>query len=302
MKRVNYYTNYLREIYGERVQKISVDAGFTCPNRDGLKGYGGCTFCNNDSFSGGKRELNLKEQIKKGINKYELRGIKRFLVYFQSYTNTYAPLEKLKEIYETVLEFPQVVGIVIGTRPDCLTSDLVSYLEEFNQVKDVTIEIGAESMHDETLKKINRGHTRTDFLNSFKLFESSKIKIGTHLILGFPWETEDQIIESVKSVSELPITFLKLHQLHIVKKTALGNEYLNSPFKTMSQDEYFKLIKEVIKIIPPNIIIQRFFGFAPDEMLISPSWGKSVAQLNQELEQYLLKENIIQGQSLSLNF
>ncbi|MBT3235177.1 MAG: TIGR01212 family radical SAM protein [Bdellovibrionales bacterium] len=273
---INSYADYLRQLHGERVQKVTVDGGFTCPNRDGLVGVGGCTFCNNASFSPayslGQRDLSIKEQVERGILrvKQRYRNVNKFVVYFQAYSNTYAPLEQLQRLYQEALDHPQVIGLAIGTRPDCLRPEIVDYLDSIAQVKDITLEIGVESIYDDTLQRINRGHDYRSFEQALTLLAPTKIRVATHLILGFPWESKKMWLESADHLSSLPIDFLKIHQLHIVKGTALGEEYQKEPFSLMTEDEYQELLINFLSRLNPKIVIQRLFGQAPQEMLLSP--------------------------------
>ncbi len=301
MDRLNLYSNYLKKEFGQKVQKISVDIGMTCPNRDGKKGFGGCTFCNNDSFFMGKKLLPLSEQVDLGISYYQKKNknLQKFLVYFQSYTNTYAPLDQLKKIYEDAINHPNVMGIVIGTRPDCVTSELITYLNSLCSTHDVTIEYGVESMSDETLKKINRGHTVSDLYNAVDMTVGSKVKMGTHLILGFPWEQKSDMIKSASLLTDVPLTFIKFHQLHIVKNTVLGREYLKNPFPTLSKNEYMEIMKEVIELLPPTFVIQRLFGQAPRDIMLSPHWPERMNDLMAEFMQILERENSYQGKNWS---
>lgn len=299
MNRLNLYPNYLKKEFGVKVQKISVDIGMTCPNRDGKKGFGGCSFCNNDSFFMGKKILPLQEQIAEGISYYQNKSkhIQKFLVYFQSYTNTYAPLDQLKKIYEEAIAHPNVIGIVIGTRPDCVTPELVSYLNSLCSTHDVTIEYGVESMSDDTLKKINRGHTVSDFYKAVDMTVGSKVKMGTHLIYGFPWEHKTDMMKSAELLADVPLTFIKFHQLHIVKNTVLGAEYLKNPFPTLSKSEYMDIMKEVIGLLSPELVIQRLFGQAPKDIMLSPHWPERMNDLMQEFMQILESEDRYQGKS-----
>lgn len=299
MQRLNTYSSYIKNKYGERVQKISIDAGFTCPNRDGSKGVGGCSFCNNKSFSPGERVLDIEEQIEKGIHFYQNRysKLKKFIIYFQSYTNTYSDLETLKSIYHKALNLPGVVGISIGTRPDCLDEEKFNYFEELAKSIEVTLEIGVESSHDQTLLAINRGHDFKSFLNCIELGKNRGILLATHLILGLPSENRKMMIESIKRISNLPLDFVKFHQLHIVKQTKLGHQYKIAPFKLINKEEYFNLLAEGITYLNPNIKIQRLFGDAPKELMISVPWSGNNSIWTQEFNYYLEAHNLWQGKN-----
>lgn len=296
--RYNKYSQYMKDIYGSRVQKVTVDGGFSCPNRDGSISTGGCSYCNNYSFSPALAigDLSIKEQVEIGIAGLKRRyNVDKFLVYFQSYSNTYAPLSKLKSLYEEALSHPEVVGLSIGTRPDCIDLEKIEYLEQLAKHSDITIEYGIESFSDETLKKINRGHDVETLLNALELTAGRGIKICGHVILGFPWESRDFLIETARRISQLPIDFLKLHQLHLVKDTPMAEEYLKNPYKLMSEDEYISVLVEFIENLRPDIVLQRIFGEAPENMLVSPSWGKTVSELVLKFQNILDARDTYQG-------
>lgn len=297
------YADYLKEKFGERVQKISVDGNFTCPNRDGTKGIGGCTYCNNESFAPALSisEFPIKKQIEIGKERIKRRyDSSKFLIYFQAYSNTYAPLDKLKALYEEALSVSDVVGLSIGTRSDCIDLEKIEYLQKLAKDFEITIEYGLESTSDLTLKKINRGHDLLNFTDAIALTKNRGIKICTHLILGFPWESENEWIESADFISKLEIDFLKLHQLHVVKGTKLGSDYLKSPFKTLTKDEYFEILIKFLERLSPKIAIQRLFGEAPKEMLLSPHWEEPLSKLTTEFNDLLTKRGVSQG-NLYLN-
>ncbi|OFZ45937.1 MAG: TIGR01212 family radical SAM protein [Bdellovibrionales bacterium RIFOXYB1_FULL_37_110] len=295
--RYNQYSSYIKNKYGQRVQKIPVDAGFTCPNRDGTLSVGGCIYCNNSSFS--RRllsPLTLSEQIKIGIEvakkKYK---VDKFFIYFQSFTNTYACLDYLKEIYQTALAFEGVVGLCIGTRPDCIDKEKLDFLEDLTEKFDITIEYGLESVYDLTLSKINRGHNFQAFENAINLTLNRNIQICTHIILGFPWESSRQWIETAKILSKYPIDFLKVHNLHVVRETKLFEIFQESPFKTLGAEEYLEIIIEFLENLNPQIIIQRLLSDTPIDLLISPRWEiKNSTFLNNLLIE-MSKRNTYQG-------
>lgn len=299
MQRLNTYSNYIKQKYGERVQKISVDAGFTCPNRDGSKGIGGCTFCNNKSFSPGDRNFDLEKQFAKGVVHYQRRfpKLNKFIIYFQSYTNTYSDLNSLKSIYEKAIQFPGVVGISIGTRPDCLDKEKFEYFEELAKNIEVTLEIGVETCNDQTLIEINRGHDFQCFVDCIELGKNRGIKLATHLILGLPNESNEMMMDSIKKVSRLPLDFIKFHQLHLIKQTQLGNQFEKEPFPLMSKEEYFKILAEGVKHLNPNIKIQRLFGDAPKVLLINIPWSGNNSTWTQEFNNYLEQNQVHQGQN-----
>lgn len=288
---LNEYSNYLRQKYGERVQKITVLGGFTCPNRDGSKGRGGCTYCNNASFSAPQKlqSLSITEQINHGIQKsrHRYKNVKKYIIYFQSYSNTYAPLEKLKALYGEALSHPQVIGLSIGTRPDCVDEAILDYLAQLNKKHAITIEYGIESIFDSSLKQLNRCCTHADARWAITETARRGIEVCAHLILGLPGETKEMMAETAKEISSLPVHSLKLHQLHIVKDTQLGRDYLQKPFTTLTQDEYRDWLVIFIENLRPTIFIQRLLGEAPPEMLLSPPWPLKLAEFTAEFKKYL---------------
>lgn len=297
---LNLYSRYLKDRFGERVQKISVDAGFTCPNRDGTKGFGGCTFCNNDSFSSGNKLLSVKEQVNSGIEKYKKRfpELSQFIVYFQSYSNTYKNIHELEKIYSDALSCPGVIGISIGTRPDCIDEDKIKLISDIAQDYEVCVEYGIESFNEKTLVRINRGHTIEDFERAIDMSYGKNIKLCTHLILGFPWEGEEEFRVTLSKIRKYPIDFIKIHQLQVVKGTVMAQEFKKNPFYLPTKDEYFEMLKQLICHLPANIVIQRLFSQYPPEYLVSEPWKENLGQLNSEFISFLQREFCYQGMAL----
>lgn len=297
---LNLYSHYIRNFYGQRVQKIPVDGGFSCPNRDGTKGYGGCTFCNNDSFSMGDRNLSIRDQVEKGIALYRKKfpTLSKFIVYFQSYSNTYKDIKLLEKMYLEALAIDGVIGLAIGTRPDCIDKEKVKMLEDLARTFDVTVEYGVESLSDETLKRVNRGHTVKDFESALDMTYGRGIKLCTHLILGFPWETESDLINASLRLKHYPLQFIKFHQLQIVKNTTMGTEYLKRPFKIVGKEEYFEMLLRLICHLPPKVVIQRLFSDYSKDYLVSEPWPQSHSQLTSEFIQFLQSRNCFQGKAL----
>lgn len=298
-QRYNQYSKYIKDTYGERVQKITVDAGFTCPNRDGLLGTGGCIYCNNKSFSPGMRtNLPLEEQIQVGIEAAKKRyKVQKFFIYFQSFTNTYGDIKHLKALYEKALSYEGVIGLSIGTRPDCVDAEKIGLLEQLAKNYEITIEYGLESVFDESLEKINRGHNLKAFDEAIKLTTGKNIKICTHIILGLPWENPKMWSESAKILSKYPIDFLKVHNLHVVKNTPLEEIYANSPFKLISEDEYLEIIIDFLEHLNPEIVIQRLLSDTPKDLLIAPHWKISNNHFLNLLSKEMEKRNSHQGKS-----
>ncbi len=297
-KRYNSYNTYLKNIYGERVQKVTVDAGFTCPNRDGTVASGGCTYCNNESFNPGYNDptKSIRRQIDEGTEFLTRRyNVDKFIVYFQPYSNTYASLDKLKQLYEEALSVPGVVGLTIGTRPDCVNEEKINYIETLAKVYDITVEYGLESIYDQTLKKINRGHNYQSYLDALELTSGRGIKICTHIILGFPWENIDQWLVESETLSELNFDFLKIHQLHIVKNTVMARQHQKDPFQLLSLSDYITTIISFLERLNPRIIIQRLAGEAPPPMLIAPRWGKRNTEVIRYIDKEMEERNTWQG-------
>lgn len=288
------YGDYLNKFFpGEKIQKISVNAGFTCPNRDGSIGIGGCIYCRNDSFTPSYCDPNLsvREQIEKGKHFFGRKYPEmKYLVYFQSYTGTYKiSTESLKALYKEALGCEKVVGLVISTRPDCLDSDKLKMISDINNHRPVFIEIGAETSHDKTLRVINRNHTWEDVENSVKKISSKNLHCGLHLIAGLPDETEEMILETVRKAVLLPIETLKIHQLQILKDTPLAQKWLDQEIKVpnYSVEKYLTLCRKIYEIVPENIIIERFLSQSPPELVISPKWNLKNYEFMNKLAQTL---------------
>lgn len=297
---LNLYSRYIRNLYGQRVQKIPVDGGFTCPNRDGTKGFGGCTFCNNDSFSSGDRKFTIQEQVAKGMLHYQRRfpTLNKFIVYFQSYSNTYMDVKLLEKMYLEALSIDGVIGLAIGTRPDCIDKEKVKLLQDLSLNYDVTVEYGVESLSEETLRRVNRGHTVKDFETALEMTAGRGIKLCTHLILGFPWETQADLEKTCLQIKNYPLDYIKIHQLQVIKNTVMGADYLKNPFKVIEKEEYFEMLLEVICHLPARVVIQRLFSDYSKDYLISDPWSQNQAQLTSDFIQFLDRRNCFQGKLL----
>ena len=284
---------WLQEQLGTKVQKISVNAGFSCPNRDGTVGYGGCTFCNNQTFNPAycQPTKSITQQLEEGKRFFARKyPSMKYLAYFQAYTNTYGQLEHLKELYEEALQVPDVLGLVIGTRPDCMPSDLLEYLTELNRRTFLIVEYGIESTNEETLQRINRGHTYVLSADIIRKTAACGIRVGAHIILGFPWESREELMRQADEIARLPLTTLKLHQLQIIKGTALAEEYLQNPWPLPTAQEYIDLVLEYISHLPPTLVLERFVSQSPPEYVIAPQWGLKNYQFTN-----LVKEMINKG-------
>ena len=297
-KHYNDFSTWLRRQLGCKVQKISIDAGFSCPNRDGTLATGGCVFCDNKAFSPAycRGNKSVKRQVEDGISffKKKYKDMK-YLAYFQAFTNTYAPVEHLKSLYEEALSVEDVVGIVIGTRPDCVSDDILNYLEELNRQTFMIVEYGIESTDNKILKRINRGHTYECSVRAIERTKERDILVGGHVILGLPGMTEEDSIREVERLNTTQLDILKLHQLQVVKDTRLAEEYLEKPFKVFNIDEYIRLVATLIQHIRPDMILDRFISQSPSEMLIAPKWGIKNYEFANALDNYLAKNNIYQG-------
>ena len=278
-KRYNSFVGYFRRKYGERLQKIVLDAGFTCPNRDGKVGRGGCTYCDNAAFhpSYSTAGKSLHQQMDEGIefNKVRYRTTEHYLAYFQSFSNTYAPLERLKQLYEEALSHPSVVGIVVGTRPDCVDEQKLDYLAELAKEHVVIVEYGIESCYDETLRRINRGHDFETARRAVEMTAQRGLDVGVHFILGLPGETRQMMLDSCAMINALPIRSVKFHQLQIVKGTRMEQEYASTPqdFERFTLDEYLDLFADMLERLRPGLSIERFVGEVPPRFVNETPWG-----------------------------
>lgn len=301
-RRFNAYSNYFKKHFGERLQKLSVNAGFTCPNRDGAVARGGCTYCNNDAFSPSycTEENTVSEQIRKGIAFHKKRyGARRFLAYFQNYSNTYASLPELKQIYEQALQFPEVEGLIIGTRPDVVDDDKLAYFKQLSQEKYLVIEYGVESCYDDTLQRINRGHTFTQSKEAIQKTASHGIHAGAHFMLGLPGETKEMMLEQVKYINSLPLHTIKFHQLQVMKNTAMAREYQHNPeqFRFFELEEYIEFIIDLVSALNPHFIVERFSGEAPPRYTLSPRWGLRTPQVMNLIEKRMAERDTWQGKN-----
>lgn len=298
--RYNDYTSVLKTKFAERVQKITINAGFTCPNRDGNKGWGGCTYCNNQTFSPQycNPEKSVLTQLEEGIqffhHKYQAQ---KYIVYFQSYTNTYGELSHLIDLYEQALSHPKVIGLVVGTRPDCVEDKLLSYFADLSKNKYVMIEYGVESTSNDTLKFINRGHTYEEAEESIIKTAEKGVFTGAHIILGLPTEDKEMILSHAVNLSKLPLTAIKMHQLQLIKGTKMASQYEENPelFHLYNADEYINLAIDFVERLNPQIAIERFVSQSPKNLLIAPEWGLKNFEFVDKIQKRLLFRNAFQG-------
>ena len=293
--------NAMKKEYGYRVQKLSVNAGFTCPNRDGNKSSGGCTFCDNQSFSPSYCHQNesITDQLQRGIRFHEKRYRKAgaYFAYFQSFSNTYASVEILKKRYDEALAVEGVTGLIIGTRPDCISPELLDLISKYAEKYSITVELGIESVYNESLQRVNRGHTFEDTLEAFKLLKEYSIRAGGHYILGLPGETRQMMLDSAKVLSSLTMQTLKFHQLQIIDGTRMGEEYKNNPesFQLFDLDDYVEFIAEYLTILNPGIVVERLAGEAPPAKNLGKHWGVRYDKVVQMVENFMLEKGWYQG-------
>lgn len=302
----NTFPEFLKKYFPYKVQKISINAGFTCPNRDGTKGQGGCTYCNNQTFNPAycKTEKSVETQLEEGkvFFSYKYPEMK-YLAYFQAYTNTYDELSELKRKYEEALRTKNVVGLVIGTRPDCMPDELLDYLAELNKSTFLLVEYGIESTNDDTLKRINRGHTFADAVDAIKRTKERGILTGGHVILGLPGEDRDQILRQANELAQLPLDTIKLHQLQIIKGTKMAKEYAESPedFYMFNVDDYMQIVIDYIQRLNPNIVVERFLSQSPKELIITPEWGLKNYEFTNRLVKKMREIGAYQGKLFNLS-
>jgi uncharacterized protein len=279
-RRFNAYSNWFVKLYGGRMQKVSIDAGFTCPNRDGTFGKVGCTYCNNDAFNPSYCHLTktISEQLAIGIDFLKKRYHKTaaYLAYFQAYSNTYAPLERLKVLYQEALNHPGISGLIIGTRPDCIDEDKLEYFRELSQKYFIAVEYGVESCYDKTLRRINRGHTFRQAVEAIGLTSAKGINTGAHFIFGLPGESREEMLKQAEIISALPLNTVKFHQLQIIRGTLMEKEFREKPeeFRLFTLEDYVEFFITFLERLNPAIVIERFTGEAPPHLLSEQHWGK----------------------------
>lgn len=281
------YSTYLKERFGARVHKVSVDGGFSCPNRDGKLSKDGCIYCDNRSFSfqnRGDKNLSLKTQIEQGIKAMKRRfKAKKFIIFFQAHTNTYALIDELKQKYDTIRNFKDIVGIAIATRPDCVDKNILELIAGYASDYEVWLEYGLQSIHDTTLKAINRGHNYEDFLNAFEITHKHPIKICVHIILGLPNETKDMMMDTAKEMCRLKIDGIKIHPLHIIKGTNLEKLYLQGLYTHFPINDYKELLSGFISCLWQDTVIQGVGAYCPKNMLVLPDWLQEANIIGREL-------------------
>ena len=299
-KRYREFGDFLRERFPFKAQKIAINAGFTCPNRDGSKGRGGCTYCNNQTFNPGycQTDKSVADQLAEGVRFFSRKYPEmRYLAYFQAYTSTYGEQERLERLYEEALSYPGVVGLVIGTRPDCVPDRLLDYLARLSEQVLVLVEYGVESTLDRTLRRINRGHDFAEAQEAIRRTAARGIAVGAHLILGLPGESRDEILGHADRLSDLPLTTLKLHQLQLIRHTRMALEFERQPedFHLFTVDEYIDLAIDFIERLDPAIALERFVSQSPKELLIAPDWGLKNYEFTARVNRRLAERDSWQG-------
>ena len=286
------YSDFLRQLYGCKVQKLNVNAGFTCPNRDGTKGWGGCTYCNNASFTPafGRASSSVTQQLLEAKRFYDGKyADMKYVAYFQSFTNTYASVDRLRELYEEALAVDDVVGLVISTRPDCLSDEVIELLQTFNVKHKVIVEVGVETSHDRTLKLINRCHSWQCAKEAINRVAQRGLAVGVHLILGLPGETEDDMMATVDAIAKLPICSVKFHQLQVLRGTKLEEQWESGEVNLInwSAQDYAQLCRCLINRLPERFVVERMVSTAPSKLLIYPKWGLKSAQFKEIFEKII---------------
>jgi len=297
-KRYHTFNEQLRERFGGKIFKVSLDAGFTCPNRDGTLGSGGCVYCSargSGDFAGDQRAsipdqfIEVKERMKKKWPSAQ------YIAYFQAYTNTYAKLERLREVYEAALAEDNVVGLSISTRPDCLPEDVLDYLEELNQRTYLWVELGLQSIHGKTMDWIGRGHDCAQFLKGLEQLHARGIRVCAHIILGLPGETNVEMMETAQAVAQMPLQGIKIHLLHVLRGTPLATIYQDNPFELMTKEDYVSLVVDILEVLPSEMVIHRLTGDGPPDDLIGPLWSRKKWEVLNAIDAELVRRESWQG-------
>jgi len=297
-----YYTlnEFLKEKFGEKVKKIPLDAGLTCPNRDGTKGFGGCIYCDPKGSGTGlyKEGKSLDVQLRYFLELFKKKNFNKFIAYFQSFSNTYAPIEKLKKLYDIVFMDPSIVGLAIGTRPDCIDEKVVNLLKTYQEKGYyLWIELGLQSIYNETLKLINRGHTFEDFLKAYYLLKENDIPVVVHIIFGLPKETKEMMMETVKTLAKLKIDGIKFHALYIPKGSKMEKIYLRGEYKPLEMEEYVELVASALTYLPPSTVIHRVCSEAREEDILAPTWVSKKMEVINLLRKFMSERNLYQGKN-----
>jgi hypothetical protein len=294
------FNDYLKDKFGQKVQRLSLNAGFTCPNRDGRIGREGCIYCDDNGFSPfANTRLSLKGQIRQSMKYANKRyKAKKFIAYFQNASNTYAPLNKLKATYDVIKDFPEIVGLYISTRPDCIDEKKLALIESYCEDYDVWIEYGLQSAHERTLNFINRGHTFHDFVMAVEMTAKRNIKVGVHIILGLPGETREDMFRTVEKITRLSISGIKFHMLHVLKDTKLENYYREGRIHLLTLSEYVNIVCNLLEIIHPSCVVFRLISDAKDNFLVAPKWINRKSEVITAVKNEFKKRGTRQGSLL----
>jgi radical SAM protein (TIGR01212 family) len=292
------FNNYLRETFNDRVYRIPLDAGFTCPNRDGVRAFGGCTFCD-DRGSGAptiEPARSIKTQLETGITRVRKRfKANKFIAYFQAFTNTYAPEGVLRELYDAALDHPDIVGLCIGTRPDCLNDNILDLLAEYHEKTFLFLEVGVQTIHNRTLEAINRGHTAEEFFDCVARVKSRDMRIGTHLIFGLPGESEEDMLTTVRQMAPLKLDALKIHQLCVYKGTPMEADYNRGELPLMAEVDYVRLVADALEILDPETVIMRLVAEGSRDEMIGPEWAFDKEKTMWKIEAEMRRRGTVQG-------
>jgi hypothetical protein len=297
------YGYYLRKLYGHRVQRVSIDAGFTCPNVDGTVALGGCAFCDNRSFSPSRRlpRVNIRDQIDEGIKRLKLRyKCEHFMAYFQPATNTYAPVNVLRPLYESALSHPQIVAMAVGTRQDCVPDDVLDLLEEFARKTHLTVEYGLQTIHDKSLEWMNRGHYHDSFVDAMQRSVGRGFEICGHIMLGLPGESHADMLATAREVARSGLDSVKIHNLYAVEHTPLAEQVRSGEVRLMEFDEYLTTVVDFLELLPPWMVVERISGEAPDDYFIGPAWSQDKPRILKGVEQEFERRKSCQGKKYQL--
>ena len=297
-KRYYPFSSHLKEHFGEKIYKVSLDGGFTCPNRDGTLGFGGCTFCSQDGSlaPGADPFVGIPEQIRKGKEFMNRRyGAKKFLAYFQSFSNTYDKIEVLEKKYTLALSQPDIVGLSVSTRPDCVPDEILDLIQDISKKHYTWLELGLQTMHDDINKSLNRLHKFSDFVDAVERAHLRKLRICGHIILYLPGESRDHMTQTVKALSHMPLSGIKIHLLHVIKKTALAADFAKGTIKLPSQEEYVQTVCDLVELLPPKLIIHRLTGETSREEMIAPTWALNKNLVLKQVNDELISRNSYQG-------
>lgn len=296
MERYNHFNDFLKEKFGERTLKICIDGGFTCPNRDGKCSYGGCSFCGERGSGENTKNIDIATQVKNHLNSYKGKRANKFIAYFQNFSNTYADITTLRKKYDSALIDERIVALAVATRPDCINEDIVNLLREYQQKYYVYVELGFQTANEDVAKKFNRGYTNNQFVKAVNLLRVANIDVVTHIMVGLPYEEEQDVIESVKFINSLDILGVKIHSTYIIKGTKLEELYNLGLYKPLELDEYVNKVCDIITHLRKDIIIARITGDAPKNLLIEPKWNAHKKIVLNSINKELIKRNIYQGQ------